>query len=65
MTQKSATLIAHILTNNFDIMDNHKQGILCTNISDHYAVAHVAGNTRNQVKDTTVLGVKRDLCQKA
>ena len=62
VTQNSAILIDHILTNKFDIMGNHKQGILCTNISDHYAVAHVAGNTRNQVKDTTVLGVKRGLC---
>ena len=44
-------------------MGNHKQGILCTDISDHYAVAHVAGSTKNQVKDTTVLGVKRDFCQ--
>ena len=33
-------------------------------ISDHYAVAHVAGNTKKQVKDTMVVGVKRDLCQK-
>ena len=63
ITQNSATLIDHISTNNFDVMGNHKQGILCTDISDHYAVAHVAGNTKNQVKDTTVLGVKRDLCQ--
>ena len=62
-TQNTATLIDHILTNNFDTMGNHKQGILCTDISDHYAVAHVAGNTKNQVKDTIVVGVKRDLCQ--
>ena len=64
VTQNSATLIDHILTNNFDIIGNHKKGILCTDISDHYAVAHVAGNTKNHVKDTTVLGVKRDLCQR-
>ena len=40
VTQNTATLIDHILTNNFDIMGYHKQGILCTDISDHYAVAH-------------------------
>ena len=64
VTQNTATLIDHILTNNFDIMGYHKQGILCTDISDHYAVAHVAGNTKKQVKDTMVVGVKCDLCQR-
>ena len=32
VTQSTATLIDHILTNNFDVMGNHKQGILCTDI---------------------------------
>ena len=42
-------------------MGNHKQGILCTDISDHYAIVHVAGNTKFQVKDSTASGLKRDL----
>ena len=43
-TSTTATLIDHILTNNFvdDMM--HIQGILCTSISNHYAVFHVACN---------------------
>ena len=40
----SATLIDHILTNNFDINASHIQGILCSSVSDHYAIFHVAGN---------------------
>ena len=37
VTRESATLIDHVLTNNFDINSKHKQGILYTSISDHYA----------------------------
>ena len=44
-------------------MGNHKQGILCTDISDHYAIAHVAGNTTIQIKDSTASGLKRYLSQ--
>ena len=45
-------------------MGNHKKGILCTDISDHYAIAHVAGNTKIQVKDSTASGLKRDISQR-
>ena len=45
LTNKSATLIDHILTNNFDVNARHFQGILCNSISDHYAVFHIACNT--------------------
>ena len=44
VTIESATLIDHVLTNNFDINSKHIQGILCTSISDHYAIFHIAGN---------------------
>ena len=44
VTRESATLIDHVLTNNFDINSKHVQGILCTSISDHYAIFHIAGN---------------------
>ena len=41
VTSHSATLIGHILTNNFDAFSSHFQGILCSSFSDHYAVFHV------------------------
>ena len=44
VTRESATLIDHVLTNNFDMISKHVQGILCTSISDHYAIFHIAGN---------------------
>ena len=44
VTRESATLIDHVLTNNFDINSKHVQGILCTSIFDHYAIFHIAGN---------------------
>ena len=46
VTETSATLIDHILTNNFDIHSQHKQGILCTSISDHYSIFHIAANSQ-------------------
>ena len=46
VTETTATLIDHILTNNIDIASDHLQGILCTDISDHYAIFHVAGNIK-------------------
>ena len=47
ITNVSATLIDHVLTNNFDVNSKHMQGILCTSISDHYAFFHIAGNVEN------------------
>ena len=44
VTQITATLTDHVLTNNFDVLGKHRQGTLCTDISDHYAVLHIAGN---------------------
>ena len=61
VTQTTATLIDHVLTNNFDIWGKHRQGILCTDISDHYAVFHIAGNTMCKSKDSLSPTVKRDL----
>ena len=46
VTETSATLIDHILTNNFDIHSHHVQGILCTSISDHYSIFHIATNAQ-------------------
>ena len=61
VTQTTATLIDHVLTNNFDIWGTHRQGILCTDMTDHYAVFHVAGNTMSKSKDYLSPTVKRDM----
>ena len=45
VTTNSATLIDHILTNDFDVQCKHKQGILCNRITDHYAVFHITNNS--------------------
>ena len=61
VTKTSATLIDHILTNNLDSESRHKQGILCTDISDHYAVFHVSKNNKNPNDNTVVPKLKRDM----
>ena len=61
VTQTTATLIDHVLTNNFDIWGKHRQGILCTDMSDHYAVFHVAGNIMSKSKDYLSPTAKRDM----
>ena len=60
VTETTATLIDHILTNNIDITSKHVQGILCTDISDHYAIFHIAGNISNDVTDNAP-GLVRDM----
>ena len=61
VTDKTATLIDHILANNFDVNDSHIQGILCNPISDHYAVFHIACNTmmNDSLNDNEV--IKRNM----
>ena len=43
VTETTATLI---LTNDIDIAADHQQGILCTDISGHYSIFHIAENIR-------------------
>ena len=64
VTEKTATLIDHIWTNNFDVDTNHIQGIFCTSMTDHYAIFHIAGNISHDdiVKDLPNL--RRDIGQK-
>jgi hypothetical protein len=62
VTDTTATLIDHILTNNLDTSVEHRQGILCTSISDHYAIFHIAGNITN-IKTTNQSYYKRDMKQ--
>ena len=47
LTEKSATLIDHIWTNNFDVHSQHKQGVLLTSMSDHYGIFHITGSKMN------------------
>ena len=61
VTDKSATLIDHIMTNNFDIYSRHKQGILMSSISDHYALFHIAGNAQFQPSISNCKTLKRDM----
>ena len=42
VTKHTANLIDHILTNNFDMSTNHKQRIICNDLSEHYAIFHVS-----------------------
>ena len=44
VTKDTATLIDDIFTNNFETDSKHVQGILCTSISDHFAVFRITGN---------------------
>ena len=65
ITNESATLIDHVLTNNFDVNSKHMQGILCTSISDHYAIFHVAGNAENDSRGGDIQPVlQRNYCQR-
>ena len=61
VTDKSATLFDHIMTNNFDVYSRHKQGILMLSISDHYAVFHIAGNAQLQHPVNNCKTIKRDM----
>ena len=59
VTANSATLIDHILTNNFDVQCKHKQGIWCNSITDHYAVFHIT-NGSGTVAEQSEFILKRD-----
>ena len=62
VTRESATLIDHVLTNNFDINSKHVQGISYTSISGHYAVFHIAVNAGITSADGTPV-LKRTFSQ--
>ena len=55
----SATLIDHILTNNFDVQCKHIQGILCNSITEHYAVFHIT-NISGAIVEQSNCVLKRD-----
>ena len=57
VTATSATLIDHIFINDVDNLSHCVQGILVTDISDHYPVLHI--NRMSMVKETEMYMVKR------
>ena len=59
VTETTATLNDHILTNNIDITSNH----LCTDISDHYNIFHIAGNIKYDETHTPAVRLIRDTRQ--
>ena len=61
ITEQSATLIDHIMCNNFGPSISCYQGILVTDISDHYPVFHVAQYTEFK-KDENKFILKRKMC---
>ena len=54
ITSNTATLIDHILTNNFQYHSKHFQGILCSSISDHYAIFHLTDNCKSGLPEKMI-----------
>ena len=58
-----------IALTNLDIASEHEQGILCTDISDHYAIFHIAGNIshdnhKNLAKTRLIRDMRRQNIEK-
>ena len=65
VTTSSATLIDYIFSNNIDISYGHTQGILCTSMSDHFAIFHIAGNmSTSKLTPPVSLKLTRDMRRK-
>ena len=63
VTKDTATLIDHIFTNNFFETDSkHVQGILCTSISDHFALFHMIGNVSKSSLCDSEPSFGRNMC---
>ena len=63
VTETTATLIDHILANTINIVSEHAQGITCTDISDQYAIFHIAGNIKYDAINTPATRLLRDMRQ--
>ena len=57
ITANSATLIDNIFTNNLENLNNSLNGVLITDISDHFPIFHI--NRICHVKELDVLMYKR------
>ena len=54
ITSNTATLIDHILTNNFQYHSKHFQGILCSSISDHNVIFHLNDNCESGLPEKII-----------
>ena len=48
VTHHSATLIDNILTNEFSVNNHHHQGIIYSDISDHFSIFHINESLQNK-----------------
>ena len=62
VTSTSCTLIDHMFTNNINSSNSTHQGILCTSISDHFSIFHIADiKIKSKIEDTYI--IKRNINQ--
>ena len=62
VTKDTATLIDDLFTNNFETDAKHAQGILCSSISDHFAVFHITGNVSKSSLCDSEPSFGRNMC---
>ena len=62
VTKDTAILVDHIFTSNFETDSKHVQGILCTSISDHFAVFHITGNVSKSSLCDSEPSFVRNMC---
>ena len=60
-SQSSATLIDNIFTNNIDIIDEDRQGILVTDITDHFPVFYI-NSCHKQIGSNELHICRRNFC---
>ena len=60
ITQTSATIINNIFTNNIDERECGQNGILVTDISDHFPIFHIGHNTQVIESDETYIISRND-----
>ena len=60
VTKTTATLIDNIFTNDLQVNTNTMNGILLSNLSDHFPIFHVVNNYCSELKDNTI--IKRKIC---
>ena len=57
ITASSATLIDYIFTNHIENLDHSTQGLLVTDVSDHYPIFHI--NNRSYIGESDIYVIKR------
>ena len=62
ITASSATLIDNIFTNHIENLDHSTQGLLVTDVSDHYPIFHI--NKRLYIGESDIYVTKRIFSEK-